>query len=64
MVASNLTHTFVQVTAITVMKDSERLALIKDVAGTNVYEEKKAESEKILNDSIRKMDEIRNVLSE
>jgi len=46
------------------MKDSERLALIKDVAGTNVYEEKKAESEKILNDSIRKMDEIRNVLSE
>ena len=59
-----MTHTFVQVTAITVMKDSERLALIKDVAGTNVYEEKKAESEKILNDSIRKMDEIRNVLSE
>jgi hypothetical protein len=43
------------------MKDNQRLALIKDVAGTNVYEEKKGESEKILNDSLRKMDEIKNV---
>ena len=51
----------VQVTTITEMKDNQRLALIKDVAGTNVYEEKKGESEKILNDSLRKMDEIKNV---
>jgi chromosome segregation ATPase len=50
-----------QVTAITQMTDAQRLALIKDVAGTNVYEEKKGESEKILNDSLRKMDEIKNV---
>ena len=50
-----------QVTSITEMKDNQRLALIKDVAGTNVYEEKKGESEKILNDSMRKMDEIKNV---
>ena len=43
------------------MTDAQRLALIKDVAGTNVYEEKKGESEKILNDSLRKMEEIKNV---
>jgi structural maintenance of chromosome 3 (chondroitin sulfate proteoglycan 6) len=53
----------VQVTTITEMKDNQRLALIKDVAGTNVYEEKKGESEKILNDSLRKMEEIKNVRS-
>ena len=51
-----------KVTTITEMKDNQRLALIKDVAGTNVYEEKKGESEKILNDSLRKMDEIKNNL--
>jgi len=50
-----------QVTIITEMKDNQRLALIKDVAGTNVYEEKKSESEKILNDSLRKMEEIKHV---
>jgi len=43
------------------MADGQRLALIKDVAGTNVYDEKKAESEKILATSLLKMDEIKNV---
>ena len=30
------------------MKDKERLELLKEVAGTNVYEEKKEESLKIV----------------
>lgn len=59
--ANGANGVLVQVTTITEMKDNQRLALIKDVAGTNVYEEKKGESEKILNDSWRKMDEIKNV---
>jgi len=37
-----------QVTRITTMKDKERLELLKEVAGTNVYEEKKDESIKIV----------------
>lgn len=37
-----------QVTRITTMKDKERLELLKEVAGTNVYEEKKEESIKIV----------------
>ena len=48
-------------TAITEMDDPKRLALIKDVAGTNVYEEKKNESEKILTTSLVKMEEIKIV---
>lgn len=33
------------------MKDSDRLELLKEIAGTKVYEERKAESLKILNES-------------
>jgi structural maintenance of chromosome 3 (chondroitin sulfate proteoglycan 6) len=35
-----------KVNALCVMKDEERLELLKEVAGTTVYDEKKAESEK------------------
>ena len=51
----------VKVTKITEMQDKERLALLKEVAGTNVYEEKKAESEKIMKESDAKMTEINKV---
>ncbi|EKX44780.1 sister chromatid cohesin complex subunit, structural maintenance of chromosome protein 3, SMC3 [Guillardia theta CCMP2712] len=51
-----------KVTKITEMQDKERLALLKEVAGTNVYEEKKAESEKIMKESDAKMTEINKVL--
>ncbi len=33
------------------MKDSERLELLKEVAGTRVYDERKAESEKIIKET-------------
>jgi structural maintenance of chromosome 3 (chondroitin sulfate proteoglycan 6) len=33
------------------MKDSERLDLLKEVAGTRVYEERRQESLKIMQDS-------------
>eukprot|EP00960_Hanusia_phi_P027479 746849-Hanusia_phi.AAC.5 len=48
---------------ITEMQDKERLALLKEVAGTNVYEEKKAESEKIMKESDAKMTEINKNLA-
>ncbi|KAI5309909.1 Structural maintenance of chromosomes protein 3, partial [Ascosphaera atra] len=43
-----------RVTTITNMKDSERLNLLKEVAGTQVYETRRAESLKIMNDTNNK----------
>ncbi|KAI5289915.1 Structural maintenance of chromosomes protein 3 [Ascosphaera aggregata] len=43
-----------RVTTITNMKDSERLDLLKEVAGTQVYETRRAESLKIMNDTTNK----------
>mmetsp|Transcript_39668 Transcript_39668/g.93971 ORF Transcript_39668/g.93971 Transcript_39668/m.93971 type:complete len:1207 (-) Transcript_39668:191-3811(-) len=47
-----------KVTKITEMSDKLRLELLKEVAGTNVYEEKKEESQKIMKESDAKMAEI------
>ncbi len=47
-----------KVTKITEMSDKLRLELLKEVAGTNVYEEKKDESLKIMKESDAKMAEI------
>mmetsp|Transcript_51571 Transcript_51571/g.122163 ORF Transcript_51571/g.122163 Transcript_51571/m.122163 type:complete len:1202 (+) Transcript_51571:76-3681(+) len=47
-----------KVTKITEMSDKLRLDLLKEVAGTNVYEEKKEESLKIMKESDTKMAEI------
>ncbi len=33
------------------MKDTDRLELLKDIAGTTVYEERKSESEKIMRET-------------
>lgn len=44
-----------RVTAITNMKDTERLSLLKTVAGTHVFEKKKNESQKILTDTKNKL---------
>lgn len=44
------------------MKDSDRLGLLKEIAGTNVYEDRKAESIKILQETSKKQDHIREVL--
>jgi structural maintenance of chromosome 3 (chondroitin sulfate proteoglycan 6) len=51
-----------KVTKITEMSDKARLELLKEVAGTNVYEEKKDESLKIMKESDSKMVEIKKNL--
>jgi structural maintenance of chromosome 3 (chondroitin sulfate proteoglycan 6) len=51
-----------KVTKITEMADKARLELLKEVAGTNVYEEKKEESLKIMKESDAKMVEIKKNL--
>jgi structural maintenance of chromosome 3 (chondroitin sulfate proteoglycan 6) len=40
-----------QITSLTNAKDHERLALLKEVAGTRVYETRRAESEKIIEET-------------
>ena len=44
-----------RITHLTNMKDSERLDLLKSVAGTEVYDEKKNESAKIMNETNTKL---------
>ena len=44
-----------------VLKDKDRLQLLKEVAGTTVYEERRAESVKIMEDTISKQEKV-NVL--
>lgn len=43
---------------ICVMKDKDRLNLLKEVAGTTVYEERRAESLKIIQETKSKQDQI------
>ena len=47
-----------KVSALCVMKDSDRLNLIKEVAGTTVYEERRAESLQIIQDAHSKQERI------
>ncbi|KAL4878042.1 RecF/RecN/SMC [Aspergillus karnatakaensis] len=51
-----------RVTALTNMKDSERLNLLKEVAGTQVYEARRAESLKIMHETNNKRDKIDELL--
>jgi structural maintenance of chromosome 3 (chondroitin sulfate proteoglycan 6) len=51
-----------RVTTITNMKDSERLALLKEVAGTQVYEARRSESLKIMNETNNKISKIDELL--
>ncbi|RAL13835.1 chromosome segregation protein SMC [Aspergillus homomorphus CBS 101889] len=56
-----------RVTALTNMKDSERLNLLKEVAGTQVYEARRAESLKIMhetNNKRAKIDELLDFINE
>ncbi|EAS34253.3 chromosome segregation protein sudA [Coccidioides immitis RS] len=56
-----------RVTTLTNMKDSERLVLLKEVAGTQVYEARRAESLKIMNETnnkIAKIDELLDYINE
>ncbi|CCE30976.1 hypothetical protein E4U35_002592 [Claviceps purpurea] len=47
-----------RVTALTSMKESDRLNLLKEVAGTHVYEARRAESLKIMHDTNHKREKI------
>ncbi|KAJ5513697.1 RecF/RecN/SMC [Penicillium fimorum] len=51
-----------RVTALTNMKDSERLVLLKEVAGTQVYEARRSESLKIMNETNNKRTKIDELL--
>ncbi|KAI1957518.1 Structural maintenance of chromosomes protein 3 [Ophidiomyces ophidiicola] len=56
-----------RVTTLTNMKDTERLVLLKEVAGTQVYEARRAESLKIMNETnnkISKIDELLDYINE
>ncbi|KAH8690173.1 putative chromosome segregation protein SudA [Talaromyces proteolyticus] len=56
-----------RVTTLTNMKDSERLVLLKEVAGTQVYEARRAESLKIMNETNNrrgKIDELLDYINE
>lgn len=56
-----------RVTALTNMKDNERLILLKEVAGTQVYETRRADSLKIMtetNGKREKIDELLNYIQE
>ena len=47
-----------KVSNLCVMKDKDRLELLKEVAGTTVYEERRSESLKIIQDSLTKQVQI------
>ncbi|KAI1180047.1 putative chromosome segregation protein SudA [Nemania sp. FL0916] len=51
-----------RVTALTNMKESDRLNLLKEVAGTQVYETRRTESLKIMTDTNNKRDKIDELL--
>ncbi|KAK4624242.1 Chromosome segregation protein sudA [Fulvia fulva] len=51
-----------RVTAITNMKDNERLNMLKTVAGTEVYESRRAESHKIMQETEQKRNKIDDLL--
>ncbi|KAH6661923.1 RecF/RecN/SMC N terminal domain-containing protein [Plectosphaerella plurivora] len=51
-----------RVTALTNMKESDRLTLLKEVAGTQVYEARRAESLKIMNETNNKREKIDELL--
>ncbi|WOO77394.1 Chromosome segregation protein sudA [Vanrija pseudolonga] len=52
-----------RITRLTNMTDEERLNLLKEVAGTKVYEQKRAESTKIIEDTDRKREHIESLLA-
>ncbi|KAK9470572.1 RecF/RecN/SMC [Dipodascopsis tothii] len=51
-----------RITALTNAKDPERLALLKEVAGTQVYEQRRAESLKVMADTAVKREKIDELL--
>jgi len=52
-----------RVNSIALMKDTERMELLKEVAGTRVYDERRAESEKIMQESTNKKQQAEELLT-
>lgn len=52
-----------RVTALTNMKEKDRLNLLKEIAGTQLYEDKRAESLKIMNETNNKREKIDELLA-
>jgi len=51
-----------QVTTLIKMKDENRLQLVKDIAGTRVYDDRRKESMKIMKETERKRDQIAEIM--
>ncbi|GAA5908591.1 hypothetical protein JCM6882_003686 [Rhodosporidiobolus microsporus] len=52
-----------RITHLTNQKDADRLLLLKEVAGTKVYEERRGESTKIMDETNAKRDKIKDLLT-
>jgi structural maintenance of chromosome 3 (chondroitin sulfate proteoglycan 6) len=52
-----------RITSITNMKDAERLNMLKEVAGTHVYETRRAESKRIMEDTRAKRSKVDELIS-
>lgn len=52
-----------RVTALTNMKDPDRLNLLKEVAGTQVYEDRRQQSKRIMDDTHSKLEKIDDLLA-
>ena len=46
-----MVYVFLQINQLATAKDYERLKLLREVAGTRVYDERKEESQRILNET-------------
>lgn len=52
-----------QVDRLMAMRDSERLQLLKDIAGTSVYDQRRRESLKIMKETQAKLDDVQQIIS-
>ena len=52
-----------KITMLALMKDAERLALLMEVAGCKVYDERRAESERIMRDTEMRRDKVIEVVA-
>ena len=48
---SNPSYIWLQIMKMTIMKDDERLDLLKEIGGTKVYEERREESLKVMKET-------------
>lgn len=55
-------HNCLQINQMATAPDSQRLKLLREVAGTRVYDDKREESKSILNETERNLEKIENFL--